>query len=84
MSDNKEKVKLIIEIPKEYYDDMKVSNCWWSGLKKCVMNGIPLDTVKAEIRNLSFDVTEKSSGEQITLNYTVNVLDILDNIGKEK
>ena len=70
-----DKIKLIIEIPKEYYDDMKASNCWWSGLKKCVMNGILLDDVKAEIREQQKEYQEWGWAYD-------DVLEILDNIGK--
>lgn len=88
MSDN---IRLVIEIPVEMFHEIRdtelISIETLNTSIKAIENGIPLsdvlNNVKAEVRNSSFDVTERSSGEQITLNYTVNVLDILDNISKE-
>lgn len=89
MSDN---TRLVIEIPVEMFHEIRdtelISIETLNTSIKAIENGIPLSDVlndiKAEVRNSSFDVTERSSGEQITLNYTVNVLDILDNISKER
>ena len=35
-------MQIVIDIPEEYYNEMKTSNYWWSGLKNCVMRGTPL------------------------------------------
>lgn len=43
-------MKLVIEIPDEYYNEMKNTSVWWSGLKKCVLNGKTLDSVLDEIK----------------------------------
>ena len=43
-------MKLVIEIPEEYYNEMKNTSVWWSGLKKCVLNGKTLDSVLDEIK----------------------------------
>lgn len=45
-----------------------------------------LDDIKAEIKEQSFEATEKYSEEPFSLNYTVNVLEIIDKYvsGKEQ
>ena len=43
-----------------------------------------LDKIRDEIQEESFEVTERSSGEQIILNYTVNVLRIIDKYRGDK
>ena len=43
-----------------------------------------LEKIRAEIKEESFEVTERSSGEQITLNYTVNVLRIIDKYAEQE
>ena len=35
-------IELVIKIPKEYYEQMKNTPFWWSGMKNCVLNGTPL------------------------------------------
>ncbi len=89
-----ETVKLIIEIPKDAYRacrPLKTDNDQGI-LTFCVVNavadGIPLDDVKAEIREKSFDhyfecgeyIGEDCRKERII--YLDRVFEILDNIGK--
>lgn len=90
-------IKLIIEIPKETKQafDKAESNDLTGGyydlsgvIGKAIQNGIPLDAVKAEIREKSFNhyfeygeyIGEDCRKERII--YSDRVLDILDNIGK--
>lgn len=50
-------MQLLIEIPEEYYNEMKNTSVWWSGLKKCVLNGKPLVDVLTDFvewENLPF------------------------------
>jgi len=55
MSDN---IKLIIEIPKEDYKKLvnpyQHNEIWCERLKRIVINGTPLDSVKAEIEKHQF------------------------------
>lgn len=81
-----ETVKLIIEIPSIDYEYLK-NNCiipikYDNHIYEAILNGTPLDTVKAEIekkyREAEF-MDEFSGG----CNYAINeVLEILDSIGK--
>ena len=78
-----DKVKLIVEIPKEHYDDMKASNCWWSGLKKCVMNGIPLPKghgrlIDADALNARMEQRMNEIGDDESIWESSNVATALD------
>lgn len=89
MSDN---IKLIIEIDKDRYDKIMNNAKYFcpTGLDSVIANGIPLDDVKAEIREKSFNhyfeygeyVGEDCRKERII--YSDQVLEILDNTGKEE
>ena len=71
-------VKLIIEIPKDYYEIIKhdVENHLTDYRPfEIIGNGIPLDDVKAEIEHMI------PCGKE-TLSMKLGVLEILDNIGK--
>ena len=80
-------VKLIIEIPKDYYEVMtktevimtspRSGKTFMSVIYSAVAHGIPLDDVKAEIFKL-IDNTDSIYGTSALH----SVLDILDNIGK--
>ena len=66
MNDNKETVKLIIEIPKidkELLDEGRCGETRKEAILYAVMNGIPLDSVKAEISK------EYAKTHHIFLNY---------------
>ena len=75
-----ETVKLIIEISKATYEDLKSGKIYSSlceapqGLVEGIRNGTPLDDVKAEIEE-----TAKYDGIYIDTDF---VFEILDNIGK--
>lgn len=77
-----ETVKLIIEIPKATYKDLKSGKIYSSlceapqGLVEGVRNGIPLDDVKAEIRELR-DSWEKDCyhDEAEALNIALKIID---------
>jgi len=85
-------VKLIIEIPKGVVEYIKNNGCLAVGyldeVAKAIQNSTPLDDVKAEIREKSFDhyfecgeyIGEDCRKERII--YLDQVLEILDNIGK--
>ena len=82
-------VKLIIEISKE--DLKRISDGEWIGTytyDNMILNGTPLDDVKAEIKamfppsgNWMYD--ENCEHEHTACEVLVDVLQILDNIGKE-
>lgn len=79
-------VKLIIEIPKDYYEvlskteviltSQRSGKTFMSVIYSAVKNGIPLDDVKAEIADLPTDALEVHKLKS-------RVLYMLDNIGKE-
>ena len=74
-------VKLIIEIPKDYYEIIKhdVENHLTDYRPfEIIGNGIPLDDVKAEIAGMEYHMIDCD-----VLVSQEEVLDILDNIGKE-
>ena len=83
-------MKLVIDLPDEVVKWFKEKGFIPIGqyltvdeaMKKAEPLSDVLNGIKAEIKELSFDVTERSSGEQMELNYTANVLKVLDNIGK--
>ena len=81
MSDN---IKLIIEIPKEDYKKLvnpyQHNEIWCERLKRIVINGTPLDSVKAEIEALSnANPSYWHSGDMVERE---EVLEIIDSIGK--
>ena len=71
-------MKLIIDIPKDYYESAKekVANGNTYAVKMSIANGIPLDDVKADIDQYLF---QNEFGSE----YRKEVSQILDNIGKE-
>lgn len=84
-------VKLIIEIPTDFYEitKAKVDRNMISSLSAIsIAHGIPLDDVKAEISEKSFNhyfeygeyIGEDCRKERII--YSDKVIEILDNIGK--
>lgn len=74
-----ETVKLIIEIPKEDYEQTcnltLHKRAFWDN---DIRNGIPLDDVKAEIKRMEYHMIDCD-----VLVSQDEVLEILDNIGKE-
>ena len=95
MNDNKETVKLIIEIPKNYLETIKhtVRSTAENGnaplVFEIIANGIPLDSVKAEIekqieRDFAFAEMEtlKVPYHYGIANGLQNAIRFLDNIGK--
>lgn len=82
-----ETVKLIIEIPKVTYEDLKTGKIYSSlceapqGLVEGIRNGTPLDSVKAEIETALAKEgnTDTAKAQAIALSW---VLEVLDNIGK--
>lgn len=81
-----ETVKLIIEIPKEDYEFTKgaeTARVFPSEYYvKLILNGIPLEDIKAEINNLDFGFVDEEYKAGIS--YAVMKFNqILDNIGKE-
>lgn len=81
-----ETVKLIIEIPKTTYEDLKAGKIYSSlceapqGLIEGIRNGIPLNDVKKEIEtNLSWDMFDEYGNET---RLHKELMEILDNIGK--
>lgn len=76
-------VKVVIEISKATYKDLKSGNIYSSlceapqGLVEGIQNGTPLDTIKAEIEKLPTDYC----GGYIGLSKE-EVLGILDSIGE--
>lgn len=76
-----ETVKLIIEIPKATYEDLKSGKIYSSlceapqGLIEGIRNGTPLKDVKAEIIALRY-------GSDTYKNAIDDVIEILDNIEK--
>ena len=81
-----EMVKLIIEIPEDYYRIMKhdVEHHLTDYRPfEIIGNGIPLDDVKAEIKQKAWDTQEiDGEHENYKVVYLSDVLQILDNIGK--
>lgn len=82
-----ETVKLIIEIPKSALELLNTTGVDWLGAEhilSAVAEGIPLDSVKAEIKQKAWD-TQEVDGEHD--NYKAvdvsDVFEILDNIRKE-
>ena len=77
-------VKLIIEIPKLIYDRIKYlepnADTMLDNLMRAVQNGIPLDDVKAEIKQ---GHCRANNGYDQGRNYGLYMAEqILDNIGK--
>ena len=72
-----ETVKLIIEIPKEEYEFIKSSFSAQPrhSYSKMILNGIPLDDVKAEITALRY-------GSDTYKNAIDDVIEIIDSVGK--
>lgn len=81
-----ETVKLIIEIPKFIYEDLKLGKIYSSlceapqGLVEGIRNGIPLDDVKEKIAKLRLIGYADALGKYETASRAV--MDVLDNIGK--
>jgi len=81
-------VKLIIEIPKEDYKKLvnpyQHNEIWCERLKRMVMNGIPLDDVKAEIEKKCDRINSIASVLSYSQHREIQELlcEILDNIGK--
>jgi hypothetical protein len=80
-------VKLIIEIPKDYYEIIKhdVEHHLTDYRPfEIIGNGIPLDDVKAEIKKLrSHSARFRTSDGRVVYVDSQDILDVLDNIGKE-
>ena len=79
-------VKLIIEIPKELYENKKgyLTNMDAHMICKAVQNGIPLEDVKAEIEEMPTEKIARCRKAYIFASeFKIKVLEILDNIGKE-
>lgn len=79
-------VKLIIEIPSNDYEYLK-NNCiipikYDNHIYKAIINGTPLDAVKAEIRAKHFRIVEKNDFDNGRTYGYDECLSILDNIGK--
>lgn len=73
-------VKIIIEIDKDKYERCKERKLWSYDaeiLEGAVAMGIPLDSVKAEIKRMEYHMIDCD-----VLVSQEEVLDILDNIGK--
>lgn len=88
-------VKLIIEIPKDYYELMtktevimtspRSGKTFMSVIYSAVKNGIPLDDVKAEIEEEYNRLSATRADETLELGECLGLkmaLKILDNIGK--
>lgn len=71
-------MKLIIDVPEEYYRSAKlmVEKGSTYPLKVSIANGIPLDDVKAEIKNMEYLACPQS---EVVIS---DVLEIIDNISK--
>ena len=72
-----DKIKVIIEIPKEAYKMCQDLKKYDDGIVGPIAKGIPLDDVKAEIENLTYYWCEVRPRSVID-----DVLKIIDNIGK--
>lgn len=46
-------IELVIKMPEEYYNEMKNTLVWWSGLKECVLNGVPLPKHHGDLKDVS-------------------------------
>jgi len=82
----REAVKLIIEVPKNYYESIKhdVEHNLTDYIPfKIIANGTPLDDVKAEIEDLDrYYDNDYFSTNNCPMYKCNEVLQILDNIGK--
>lgn len=80
-------VKLIIEIPKSALELLKTTGVDWLGAEhilSAVAEGIPLDNVKAEIaEEICLTDNPYTKETKYTIEH-LRLIDILDNIGKEK
>ena len=79
-------VKLIIELPKHYYEIIKHEvehHLTDYRPLEIIGNGIPLDDVKAEIEQLRLHKAEFLTSDNKVCIDSQAVLEILDNIGKE-
>jgi hypothetical protein len=79
-------MKLIIDIPESIFDtiqaDEMISREQLAILQIHIQNGIPLDDVKAEINEMTEEYCDLCAGYcGVSKKY---VMDILDNIGKDK
>ena len=76
-------MKLIIDVPEEYYKSAKlmVEKGSTYPLKVSIANGIPLDDVKAEIVKAYDEATMYSCDEEVS-RFASIVCGILNNIGK--
>lgn len=88
MSDNREMLKVIIEIPKETYLEIKEGLITRNAIASAeiIQNGIPLDDVKAEIeKTKSFHIGTFEDDNPIDYGIVEGfdkAIAILDNIGK--
>lgn len=79
-------VKLIIEIPKTTYEDLKQGKIYSSlceapqGVVEGIRDGIPLDNVKAEIE--AKEMVETNIERQFYNMALGDVIEIINNIGK--
>lgn len=80
-----ETVKLIIEIPKEEYEFIKSSFSaqYKHAYSKMILNGIPLDDVKAEIEQNAYPIVHGVNNHEKGMTL-YGILQVLDNIGKAK
>jgi len=80
-------VKLIIEIPKDLYEitkDKVDKNMTYAPLSVSIAHGIPLDDVKAKMKQLrSHSARFRTSDGRVVYADSQDILDILDNIGSE-
>lgn len=84
--ERKEQMKHIIYIPKELYKNIVEDNCSMREMQillRVIKDGTPLEEelekIKAEIDESSFETYEKYSEEPIFCNYTLNIMQIIDN-----
>ena len=73
-------MKLIIDIPEWYYKEVKEFKHPVL-IDKSIMNGVPLDDVKAEMQKLADDPWNMSVGS--VSQGIEDVIEILDNIGRK-
>lgn len=79
-----ETVKLIIEIPKEDYELARTHRYTTKPLFDAVVNGIPLEDVKAEIEKHKEPVRIPYEKDYFSVLYALDkAIEILDNIGED-
>ena len=76
-------VKLIIEIPKEQYEEIKKSGVFlYPRLSKAIREAPALDDVKAEIEQNAYPIVHGVNNHEKGMTL-YGILQVLDNIGKE-